>query len=810
MANKLDRLVTFDGAHFRIYFPYSAALVNAVKQLPQRKFNKDGAGTFWTAYFDRVNIPSLPQFIIKEGFTVEAEAAEKLSELAALYNAAPVIASVMTTTGTISLIEDDSGKITGFKVFTPTYIAGVHDILKRFQARWFKEIKTWECKFSRKAVEGMNALISEFQYTTTENFSEKVSTQLADIDAAINESRQADTDREITAPEGLTYRPFQKAGIAFGLDRGNVLIGDEMGLGKTIQGVGISNMRPDVRKILIIGPASLKINWRREWKKWDIKGLSIGFVSGEDTTQFPNTDVVIISFNLVKAYHAILRSITWDMVIIDEVHNLRNIKTSERTQYVFGFENAKKKIAPLDAKYKVALTGTPIVNRPIEMWPYLQWLAPQQFNHFFNYAKRYCGAHQTGYGWKFDGATNLDELQELLRSTVMIRRLKKDVAKELPKKIRQIIPIEDETIAAMEAAGLNAIKEMIEKLEAEKVLAYLRDDKKGYEEAATKLQAARRFAFDEMARLRHEVALAKVPHIIKLAQDSLENGKVIIFAHHHDVIDKFKKEFKDAAVVLTGDMTVEKRQKAVDRFQTDATCTVFIGSIQAAGVGYTLTAANHLIFAELSWVPADITQAEDRAHRIGATGEAVLAWHVVVENTVESRMIEILVQKQNIMDAALDTAVESEKTEVLNNVVSETKQEILLPKEFLMPDLQVVDTDQVDAWLNGGRDKAQKYANASERAKARAEERGFAAEGIKMTAEEIEAVHANLRYLADRCDYAQEQDAKGFNKPDTVVGHALAYQEILLPVQAAYARKMIRKYIGQLGDDSVKAMGKAL
>src|SRR6185312_8755921 len=309
--------------------------------------------------------------------------------------------------------------------------------------------------------------------------------------------------------------------------------------------------RPDVRKILIVCPASLKINWRREWKKWDVKGLSIAFVSGEDTTTFPHeADVVIISFNLVKPYHSILRSCAWDMLIIDEVHNLRNVKTSERTQYTLGYApKGKPAILPIEARYKLFLTGTAIVNRPIEMWPYLQALAPETFNNFFAYAKRYCDAQQTAYGWTFKGASHLDELQELLRSTVMIRRVKKDVAKELPKKIRQIIPIEDEVVRAMEAEGLSAIKEMIDKAEAEKVLAYLRDDKKGYQEAANKLRAARKAAFEEMARLRHEVALGKVPHIIKLATESLENGKVIIFAHHLDVIAKFKEEFGKRCVV---------------------------------------------------------------------------------------------------------------------------------------------------------------------------------------------------------------------------------------------------------------------
>src|SRR3990167_6920453 len=167
-------------------------------------------------------------------------------------------------------------------------------------------------------------------------------------------------------------------------------------------------------------------------------------------------------------------------------------------------------------------------------------------------------------------------------------------------------------------------------------------------------RAASQAAFTEISKLRHATALAKLPMVMIHLRDQLDAGnKVVVFAHHHDVVAAIAAEFGAAAVTLTGETGMAERQAAVDRFQSDDSCTLFIGSIHAAGVGITLTAAAHVIFAELDWVPGNLSQAEDRCHRIGQSG-SVLVQHLVLDGSIDATMAQTITAKQDIIDRALD------------------------------------------------------------------------------------------------------------------------------------------------------------
>jgi ribosomal protein S14 len=169
--------------------------------------------------------------------------------------------------------------------------------------------------------------------------------------------------------------------------------------------------------------------------------------------------------------------------------------------------------------------------------------------------------------------------------------------------------------------------------------------------AALKVGASE--AFNAIAKLRHDTALAKVPAVIETLKDAVEQGKVVCFAHHRDVVAAIAEAFGPVAVTLTGDTSMAARQAAVDRFQNDPTCLLFVGNIRAAGVGLTLTASSHVVFAELDWTPANVTQAEDRCHRIGQH-DSVLVQHLVLEGSLDATMARMLVSKQIVLDAALD------------------------------------------------------------------------------------------------------------------------------------------------------------
>ncbi len=254
--------------------------------------------------------------------------------------------------------------------------------------------------------------------------------------------------------------------------------------------------------------------------------------------------------------------------------------------------------------------------------------------------------------------------------------------------------------------------------------------------------------------------MAKIPYVIQHVTDSIEDGgKVIVFAHHHDVIDALSAEFGSRAVTVYGSTAMTARQAAVDRFQKDPECQVFIGGIQAAGVGLTLTASAHVIFAELDWVPGNVTQAEDRAHRIGQKN-MVLIQHLVLEGSLDARMARILVDKQEIIDQALDR----EKSEEPPVVPVE-------PRE--------------------------RAATES------ASRRQIEIEAEKMTPARIAAVHLGLQMLAGRCDGARELDGVGFSRIDVHIGHSLADAYELTARQAALGAKLVNKYRRQLPPELV-------
>jgi hypothetical protein len=322
----------------------------------------------------------------------------------------------------------------------------------------------------------------------------------------------------------------------------------------------------------------------------------------------------------------------------------------------------------LDSNYKFALSGTPAVNRPKELFSILHWLDPQTWPDFFQFALKYCDAHKTDYGWNFDGASNLSELQDQMRSSVMIRRLKEDVLKELPEKRRQIIEIPNDDFSKELKAERKAIadhKKQIVTFRKKLRFAKINSTEKEFREEAKKLRQGASISFEEIARARHKIALAKCPHVIEHLRSIIDQGqKVICFAHHLDVIKKIFEAFPGQAAQIIGSMPIEKRQEAVEKFQNDPECMIFVGSIQACREGLTLTAASKVVFAEFLYVPGHLLQAEDRAHRIGQKS-FVLVQYLVVSESIDAHMIKTVVHKMEVLEATLDS---QEKTGASNDI----------------------------------------------------------------------------------------------------------------------------------------------
>lgn len=557
-------------------------------------------------------------------------------------------------------------------------------------------------------------------------------------ETAIAASRATSADVDIPAPPGLAYLPFQLAGIAYALSRPATLIADEMGLGKTIQAIGVINAASDIRSAVVVCPAAVKLNWARELERWLTRPLTVGIIRAGQP--IPATDILIVNWELLDR----LPDRTWDLVILDEAQYAKNPK-AKRTQLALA----------LHGRRKLALTGTPILNRPIELWPLLHAWLPGEFRSWYGYVTRYCAGYQGPYGWDVSGASNLSELQERLRATIMVRRRKADVLSELPPKRRQIVELEANGLRPLveaEQEAFAAHEDELAELRAKADLAYAEGDEAAYRAAVERLREAARVAFEELSRRRHELALAKLPSAIAHVTDAIESGPVVAFAHHRDVAEQLAAALP-RSVLVTGDTPEQARQAAVDAFQAGE-ADAFVGTIGAAGVGITLTRASHVVFAELDWVPARISQAEDRCHRIGQAG-SVLVQHLVVDGSLDARLAKIIVAKQTVIDAALDDPI--------------------VQAEAAAPVVPIP-----DAGLDR-RDLRQ-----------------------PLPPEVVAAAHEAMRYLAATDhDRARLRNEVGFSRYDSTIGHALAAADRLTVGQARLARKLALRYRRQLPPDLV-------
>lgn len=550
-------------------------------------------------------------------------------------------------------------------------------LVKKAGFEWQPARKVWTSSRAAVAAELLPTLREEDEVAddVAEAIRQAVIAEQAATLEAIQASRASTSDFAVPAPEGLDYLPYQKAGVAFLRDRlasgkGGALLADEMGLGKTIQVIGYMNVllatsgRERLRA-LVIAPKIALINWQRELEKWLIKPHSIAIWT---TKAQPAADIVIINYDIVAKLHAMLAdgSRRWDLMACDESHALKDTK-AQRTKAVLG----GKGMSPIPADRRIFMTGTPILNRPIELFPILKSCGVDYATNYFRYATQYCDGHGTRFGFDASGASNLDDLQEKLRSGVMVRRLKSDVLTELPDKRRQVVTIDPRESAALrkalrdEAVGLKETEKVEATARAAVARAKKNDDKAAYDAAVKRLSAVQVQSLAAIAALRQQTALAKVPVVIDSVTATLESvpDAVLVFAHHREVIASLAEGFRSAGyepAVISGETSASDRQQAQDDIQAGRK-RVFIGSIMACGVAITLTAATTVVFAELDWTPGRMVQAEDRAHRIGQKN-AVLVQYLVVDGSIDADMLKKSWAKVVHAAAALDDQADEPET----------------------------------------------------------------------------------------------------------------------------------------------------
>ena len=424
-----------------------------------------------------------------------------------------------------------------------------------------------------------------------------------------------------------TLRPFQKIGVAFIESKnGKVLIADEMGLGKTVQALGWLELHPELRPVIIAVPASLKFNWEREAKKWMSKP-NIEILSGENPWKITG-EIVIVNYDILFAWLDELKSLHAKVLITDECHYFKNNK-AKRTKSI--------KILGKNIPNIIALSGTPIENRPIEIYNAWKLIDPLNCPAWNYFVYRFCKAKSNGFGLNVNGASNIPELHSLLSNSIMIRRLKKDVLKELPDKTYSFIPI-----------ALNNIKEY--QSAENDFISYIRQERG--DEVAERLKRIEQLA--KIESLKQLAVKGKLNDSIEWIRNFLEvDGKLIVFAVHKFVIEKLMEEFGDVGVKIDGSVSMKDRQKAVDEFQTNDKIRLFVGNIQASGVGLTLTASSNVAILEFPWTPGALVQCIARADRIGQKN-AVNVYYLMAKNTIEEKIARLLDTKQKVVTAVLD------------------------------------------------------------------------------------------------------------------------------------------------------------
>jgi SNF2 family DNA or RNA helicase len=494
----------------------------------------------------------------------------------------------------------------------------------------------------------------------------------------INESQEArDFDLGLTLPEGKRLMQPQVGGVKWLLHNPNVMEADPMGAGKTIM-CAVAADKLKCKRVLIICPASVKVNWRREWRAWNKMAKrgdsTVAVVKG---STWPNTDVVIVNFDIIDRFRSTYEkdkdgkiihdksgmpvakregqvdAVDWDMVIIDECHKIKG-RSAQRTRAIIGHTRyGKIQQTPITAKHRVAMSGTPMPNRPEEVWPIAFWLWPESFPNFHLFGMRYCGAKRGHFGWKYKGSSNEKELNARLRLLGMIARPKSLTHAEVPPKSRKIIefPIKGmESIVEREKATYREEERDLATIRAKAESSLVFNDEEGFRSAMKDLRERVNLGVGKLTQARMEVAEAKVPYVVDYVKQELkQRDKIILFCWHRKIAELLYREFSDIAVKIDGGVQTEDRQPLIDRFQKDPECKIIIGT-SCIWTGTTLTASDLILFVELHWVPGEVLQGEDRIHRKSQTKPCEIRY-LVVEGSIDSVMSERIIDKLEVIEA---------------------------------------------------------------------------------------------------------------------------------------------------------------
>ena len=622
MKKTAEETLALSGDHLVFTFPFNAAQVAEIKQIPGAKWDK--VSRVW-----RVPLSSLDlsrDFANKHGFHIDTDV---------------LLFSLPGNTQNKKTLEIDGDWVYMEFPYDPVRVRAVKSVpgvtwdvkrrAWRAPASAIRHVVQWAQTFGDEIPQEMMLVADEMERSRSE---------------AIAAAKSVSAEIDIPTLNG-TLLPYQKAAIQYAVAAKRSFIADDMGLGKSIEAIGSLEYHGDAFPAVVVCPPGLVLNWRNEFNKWLPHRRVETVMNRSDFPQRDELDVLIIGYSNIDHWCKMLTG--FKSYVFDESHYAKT-PTAKRTKSAIKIARS----APEDG-IVLCLTGTPITNRPAEFASQLDILGKlDKFGGLWGFYRRYCGAFRDRFGqWHIDGATNLEELNDSLRSTCYIRRTKDQVLADLPAVRHSRVVVTGSPAAIKEYnEARNDIIEYITRRAKE--LAIEMGQSIWSAGVRAKIRAESNEHLVRISVLRRLAAKAKMDSVYEWVDSKIAAGdKVVVAAHHRDIVDEIANHY--CGLKIQGGMSAEAIEDAKHRFQNGSIdeAPVIVLSIQAAKTGHTLTAAQDVLFVELPWTPADVDQTYSRCHRLGQKG-SVMSTYILASGTIDEEIFSLIETKRGVVDAATE------------------------------------------------------------------------------------------------------------------------------------------------------------
>lgn len=624
--------LAIDDDHLVFDFPYDAEQVAEIKKIKGAKWDK--ISRVWRA--PMTSLAEARDFALRHNFDIETEVL--LFTLPDHKNAGRH--DGVTLNGEWLFISFD---------YDPVMIRSVKQIPA---VTWHAKTKAWKAPLTsiREAV--------RWGETFKKKVSDEVRDKLSEIENSLTELKEAShqTDADIELPElHGTLLPYQKAGVAYAVRARQTFIADEMGLGKTLQAIStleVAHRDSPAYPAVVVCPATLVLNWKAEYARW-LPNRKVAVV--KDRKEFPESgyDIVVVGYSNITTWEKQLQG--HKSYVFDESHYCKT-PTAQRTKSAVKIARS----AP-SSGIILCLTGTPVTNRPAEYASQLKIIGKlDKFGGEWGFYRRYCAAFKDKWGqWHLEGHSNLEELNERLRSICYIRRTKKQVLTELPPILHDPV-IVDGTPAGMKEyakAEADIVQYLVDRAK-EIALELGLSPKSAAVQAKIKAEANQHLV--RLSVLRRLSAKAKMPAVHEWVESRLAEGrKVVIAAHHRDIVDELALKYGNLRI--QGGMNIDDIEAQKKKFMELSVeeAPVLVLSIQAAKTGHNLQVAQDILFVELPWTPADVDQTYSRLHRLGQQS-SVTSTYLLTNGTIDEEIYALIERKRNVVNQAVEGEVAEE------------------------------------------------------------------------------------------------------------------------------------------------------